>query len=145
MSDTDRLDAPVSSETTTETSVPHPEVNIQRSLFGEILDWILVPLLLLWPISIAITYVVAKSIANQPFDHALDNNVTVLAQQVKEVNGKIVTKISGSTREFLRADEVDSVYFEISGPRGEYIEGDHDIPIPVEEEKPQPDSIQFRD
>ncbi|HEV7617395.1 MAG TPA: hypothetical protein VGO51_04750, partial [Burkholderiaceae bacterium] len=26
-----------------------PEERIQRSLFGEILDWMLVPLLLLWP------------------------------------------------------------------------------------------------
>ncbi|MGZ3238233.1 MAG: sensor histidine kinase N-terminal domain-containing protein, partial [Burkholderiaceae bacterium] len=96
MSDTDRLETPVSSTATTETPAPQPEVNIQRSLFGEILDWILVPLLLLWPVSIAITYVVAKSIANQPFDRALDDNVTVLAQQVKEVSGKTVTTIPGS-------------------------------------------------
>ena len=31
----------------------------QRSLFGEILDWMLAPLLLLWPISIAATNHVA--------------------------------------------------------------------------------------
>jgi two-component system, OmpR family, sensor histidine kinase TctE len=153
MSDTNPLDVPVSpdiktktaTETTAETPDPQSETNIQRSLFGEILDWILVPLLLLWPVSIAVTYVVAKSIANQPFDHALDDNVTVLAQQVKEVNGKTVIKIPGSAREFLRADEIDSVYFEISGPHGEYIEGDREIPMPIEEDKPQPDSVQFRD
>ena len=49
------------------------EDDIQHSLFGEILDWMLAPLLLLWPMSIAITYLVAKSIANQPFDHALED------------------------------------------------------------------------
>ena len=27
----------------------------RRSLFGEILDWMLTPLLLLWPISLALT------------------------------------------------------------------------------------------
>jgi two-component system sensor histidine kinase TctE len=68
---------------------PEPEESIQHSLFGEILDWMLAPLLLLWPMSIAITYLVAKSIANQPFDHALEDSVTVLAQQVKEVDGKV--------------------------------------------------------
>ena len=31
----------------------------QRSLFGEILDWMLTPLLLLWPISLALTWLVA--------------------------------------------------------------------------------------
>ena len=32
----------------------------QRSLFGEILDWMLTPLLLLWPASLALTWLVAK-------------------------------------------------------------------------------------
>ena len=32
----------------------------QRSLLGEILDWMLAPLFLLWPMSVAITYVVAQ-------------------------------------------------------------------------------------
>ncbi|MEG0043452.1 MAG: sensor histidine kinase, partial [Massilia sp.] len=35
-----------------------PDENIRHSLFGEILDWMLAPLLLLWPMSIAITYLV---------------------------------------------------------------------------------------
>ena len=40
----------------------------QRSLFGEILDWMLTPLLLLWPVSLALTWLVAQGIASQPFD-----------------------------------------------------------------------------
>ncbi|MCD8515292.1 MAG: sensor histidine kinase, partial [Burkholderiaceae bacterium] len=35
----------------------------QRSLFGEILDWMLTPLLLLWPLSLALTWFVAQGIA----------------------------------------------------------------------------------
>jgi two-component system sensor histidine kinase TctE len=121
-----------------------PEERIQRSLFGEILDWMLVPLLLLWPMSIAITYVVAKSIANQPFDRALADRVTVLAQQVKEVNGKVVTQLPSSTRDMLRADDVDNIYYQIAGPRGDLVDGDRDIPPPHDEEKPQPWTVQFR-
>jgi CheY-like chemotaxis protein len=60
-----------------------------RSLFGEILDWMLAPLLLLWPMSIAVTYLVAKSIANGPFDRALEASAIVLSQQVREVNGRV--------------------------------------------------------
>jgi two-component system sensor histidine kinase TctE len=121
-----------------------PEERIQRSLFGEILDWMLVPLLLLWPISIAITYLVAKSIANQPFDRALDDRVTVLAQQVKEKNGKLVLQLPNSARDVLRADDVDSIYFQVLGPLGEQIDGDRDIPVPTDEEKPPFWTTQFR-
>ena len=86
---------------------PNPEQaedeSIQHSLFGEILDWMLAPLLLLWPMSIAITYLVAKSIANQPFDHALEDAVTVVAQQLREVDGRVVSQLAGSAREILLA------------------------------------------
>ena len=123
-----------------------PKERIQRSLFGEILDWMLVPLLLLWPISIAFTYLVAKSIANNPFDRALDDNVTVLAQQVKEVNGKVIVQMSNAARDILRADDVDNVYYQVLGPRGEFIEGDRDLPLPVqsEEDRPQPGTVTLR-
>lgn len=121
-----------------------PEERIQRSLFGEILDWMLVPLLLLWPLSIAITYLVAKSIANQPFDRALDDRVTVLAQQVKEQNGKLVAQLSNSARDVLRADDVDNIYFQVLDPQGEQIDGDRDIPQPNDEEKPPLWAVQFR-
>ncbi len=40
----------------------------QRSLFGEILDWMLAPLLLLWPMSVALTWLVAQNIASRPYD-----------------------------------------------------------------------------
>jgi len=123
---------------------PEPEESIQHSLFGEILDWMLAPLLLLWPMSIAITYLVAKSIANQPFDHALEDSVTVLAQQVKEVDGKIVAHLPGSARDILRADDVDSIYFQIASPRGDVADGDRDLPLPQGEEPERSGRVHFR-
>jgi two-component system sensor histidine kinase TctE len=120
------------------------EDDIQHSLFGEILDWMLAPLLLLWPMSIAITYLVAKSIANQPFDHALEDSVTVLAQQVHEVNGKLSPRLPGSARDILRADDVDSVYFQIAGPGGVHVDGDRELPPPADEEGGKPGMVHFR-
>jgi len=120
------------------------EEPIQRSLFGEILDWMLVPLLLLWPVSIAITYLVAKNLANQPFDRALDDRVTVLAQQVKEIDGRLTAPLPVSARDMLRADDVDNVYFQVRGPDGALVDGDRDLPAPVEEERPPPWSVQLR-
>ncbi len=121
------------------------EQRSQRSLFGEILDWMLMPLLLLWPVSIGITYVAATSIANEPFDRSLEDRVTVLAQQVRDVNGVISVDLPVPARDMLRADDVDNVYFQISGPSGEWIAGDADLTAPDEDEPPVPWSVMTRD
>ena len=117
----------------------------QRSLFGEILDWMLMPLLLLWPISIGVTYLIAKSIANEPFDRALEDRVTVVAQQVKEVDGEVSVELPYAARDILRADDVDNVYFQIRGAQHQMVSGDVDIPLPDEEDKPVPWSVVLRD
>jgi two-component system sensor histidine kinase TctE len=121
-----------------------PDEDMQHSLFGEILDWMLAPLLLLWPMSIAITYLVAKSIANQPFDHALEDSVTVLAQQVKEVDGKVISRLPGSARDILRADDVDNVYFQIAGPDLAHVDGDREVPFPLGREHYRSGRVHFR-
>jgi two-component system, OmpR family, sensor histidine kinase TctE len=120
------------------------EERAQRSLFGEILDWMLVPLLLLWPISIAFTYVVAKSIANQPFDKALEDKVTVLAQQVKLHDDRITVQLPAQARDMLRADEVDQLFFQIAGPDGEIIAGESTMPQLQADEVAQPWSVHLR-
>ena len=123
---------------------PDQEESIQHSLFGEILDWMLAPLLLLWPMSIAITYLVAKSIANQPFDHALEDSVTVLSQQVREVDGHVVSRLPGTARDILRADDVDNVYFQITGPAREHVDGDRDLPQPTDPDRYRSGRVHFR-
>lgn len=122
-----------------------PEAARPRSLFGEILDWMLAPLLLLWPMSIAVTYLVAKTIANGPFDRALETNAYVLARQIHPVNGVAELTLPQQTRDFLRADNVDSVYFQVLGTRGELVAGEADMPLPREEDRPPPGVVVFRD
>ena len=141
ISGADQQAGPPVNERTLHGQVPE---KIQRSLFGEILDWMLAPLLLLWPMSIAITYLVAKSIANQPFDRALEDNVLVLTQQIKEVDGKVVAQMSNPARDILRADDLDNVYFQIKGLNGELVDGDRDLPMPKDDESPIPGNIYFR-
>jgi two-component system sensor histidine kinase TctE len=116
-----------------------------RSLFGEILDWMLAPLLLLWPMSLAVTYLVAKSIANGPFDRALETDAYVLARQIHPVNGVAELSLPEPMRDFLRADNIDSVFFQVLGTRGELVGGDRDMPLPRDEDRPQPGIVEFRD
>jgi len=116
-----------------------------RSLFGEILDWMLAPLLLLWPMSIAVTYLVAKSIANGPFDRALETDAYVLARQIHPVNGVAELTLADSARDFLRPDNIDSVFYQVLGTRGELVGGDREMPLPRDEDRPPPGLVQFRD
>jgi len=116
----------------------------QRSLFGGILDWMLVPLLLLWPLSIGVTYLAAKTIANQPFDRALEDRVMVLAQQVKEADGRPLLALSRAAEGILRADDIDNVYFQVSDAADEFVAGDRELPVPARAETLQPWSVHFR-
>lgn len=108
----------------------------QRSLFGEILDWMLTPLLLLWPISLALTWLVAQGLANKPFDRAMVYNVQALAQQVRlGPDKKVEFSLPQPASELLRADETDLVYYQVRGANNEHLSGDRDVPLPSDEEE----------
>ena len=70
----------------------------KRSLFGEILDWMLTPLLLLWPISLALTWLVAQNIAGKPFDRALEYNVQALAKLVVVKQQQVIFSMPAPAR-----------------------------------------------
>ena len=116
----------------------------QRSLFGEILDWMLTPLLLLWPVSLALTWLVAQSIAGKPFDRALEYNVQTLAQLVSVHNQRAVFNLPQPARELLRADDSDFVYYQVVGPKGEYLSGERDFPKPPDDEPPVVGDVRLR-
>ena len=118
----------------------------QRSLFGEILDWMLTPLLLLWPVSLALTWLVAQGLANKPFDRALEYNAQALAQLVIVQRGKVQFNLPQSASEILRADESDTVFFQVSGTKGEYLAGERDLPHPdATEDQPPTGTVLLRD
>ena len=117
----------------------------QRSLFGEILDWMLTPLLLLWPASLALTWLVAQNIADKPFDRALEYNVQALAQLVVVKNGQAQFNLPQPARELLRADDVDQIYYQVIGLQGELVSGEKDVPAPPETIKTSVWEVKLRD
>ena len=117
----------------------------QRSLFGEILDWMLTPLLLLWPVSLVLTWLVAQGIAGKPFDRALEYNVGALAQLVTISNHKAQFILPLPARELLRADDSDTVYYQVLGTGGEYLSGEKALPQPPEDERLSPGEVRMRD
>ena len=104
----------------------------QRSLFGEILDWMLTPLLLLWPVSLALTWLVAQELANKPFDRALEYNAQALAQLLVVSDGQLQFYMPRPASELLRADDSDMVYYQVLGVKGVLLSGEREFPMPPE-------------
>ena len=113
-------------------------VRVQRSLFGEILDWMLAPLLVLWPMSVALTWLVAQNIASRPFDRDLAEMARTVARQVViepgslEKPSAVRLRLPEVAAEVLRADDAEKVYFQLLGARGELVAGERDLPVPDE-------------
>lgn len=53
-----------------------------KSLFGQIMLWMLLPLTILWPLSMLISYPIGRSIADSPFDQGLITQIQALQQRV---------------------------------------------------------------
>jgi len=122
--------------------------DIQRSLFGEILDWMLAPLLFVWPISIALTHYFANSVASFPYDQSLREQVAAISRQISFVDGQPALARPGLTEIFLRSDEIDNVYFHLLDRDGRLIAGDPELPPPPnprEVLRIEPGEVLFRD
>ncbi len=123
---------------------PDAEALEQRSLFGEILDWMFAPLLLLWPLSVALTFLIARSLADAPFDRALDERTEALAQQVRIASDRVVVTLPRAVRDFLATDEEDVTYFQVIGARGQLLAGEADLPRPGLYDYPVPGEVKLR-
>ncbi len=117
----------------------------QRSLFGEILDWMLTPLLLLWPLSLALTWFVAQGIASKPFDRALEFNLQALTQFVVTKDNKVSFNLTPQARDLLKADDSDLVYYQLRDARLGVISGEADFPPPPDTDVPAAGRVLLRD
>ncbi len=124
----------------------------QRSLFGEILDWMLAPLLLLWPMSLGLTWVVAQTIANRPYDRELANVVRALAQQSEVQDTSTTplallrrTEIERTVALLTRDDDEDRSYYQVLGRRGELVAGAAGLDVPGDNAAPGGTEVRFRD
>lgn len=123
----------------------------QRSLFGEILDWMLVPLLLLWPMSAALTWLVAQNIAARPYDRDLAQLTRMISRQLVAATpkgpGQPRLLLPEPAAALLRSDDVDRVYFQVLGEDGDLLAGDRELPVPENDPNAPflPGEVRFRD
>ena len=105
----------------------------------------LTPLLLLWPVSLALTWLVAQNIAGKPFDRALEYNVQALSKLVVVKHNAVQFNLTGPAREILRADDTDLVYYQVIGTRCETLSGERDLPLPSDDDKLQDGDVRLRE
>ena len=115
----------------------------QRSLFGEILDWMLVPLLLVWPLSIGITYLVAQAIATQPFDQGLERRTDILAELAQRSPDSALPLLGQAHTDALTGG--DTVLMQLRAPSGRVLGGDPALPLPPDATSPWSDGLHLRD
>lgn len=111
----------------------------QRSLFGEMLDWMLVPLLLLWPLSVTLTWLIAQNIANKPYDRELEYVLMDLSQHVIRAGdepGEASIKLSVNPQALMAGDADGRRQIQVLGLRGELVAGHPGLPMPPQELPP---------
>ncbi|MGQ9725095.1 MAG: sensor histidine kinase N-terminal domain-containing protein [Tepidimonas sp.] len=105
----------------------------------------LTPLLLLWPLSLGLTWFVAQGIANRPYDRALEFNLQALTQFVTADGGRATFALTPQARDLLRADDTDLVFYQVLDRDGRLISGDPAFPAPADARTPRPGEIHLRD
>ncbi|HVL57642.1 MAG TPA: sensor histidine kinase N-terminal domain-containing protein [Burkholderiaceae bacterium] len=103
----------------------------QRSLFGEILDFMFAPLVLLWPLSVAVTFIAARTLADAPYDRALVERTEVLAQQVRASPDQVVFALPRAARDLQEAEEPEREYLQVLAGDGKLIAGEFELPRPA--------------
>ncbi|MEY3446437.1 MAG: hypothetical protein RIR45_1192, partial [Pseudomonadota bacterium] len=72
-------------------------------------------------------------------------NVGALAQLITVNRGQAQFVLPLPARELLRADDADTVYYQVVGTKGEFLSGEKDLPTPPEDEKIAPGEVRIRD
>ena len=117
----------------------------RRSLYAEILDFMFAPMALLWPLSVVLTFVIARSLADVPFDSQLEQRIRALSNYV-EITGTIEPPRDFEMPRGLLADAGDEerTAYQIVASNGQVLAGDPALPRPRLSDHPGVDQIKWR-
>jgi len=97
----------------------------------QLLIWLLPPILLLWSASAWLTYSLAYRFATSAFDRGLHDSAIALAGQLRvDASGLVTVDLPQIAQKVLVSDLRDRVYYNVSGPGGEFLMGYSGMPVP---------------
>ncbi len=94
----------------------------------------LAPFLLLWPLSVGLTYLIGISLANDALDRSLASKARALAEQMVWSKERNVAKLSADLTTLLADDDVDAHFYRIDNASGAFLLGEPELPaLPIEQ------------
>jgi two-component system sensor histidine kinase TctE len=100
------------------------------SLRRQLLQWLLIPLLVLFAGSSAVSYYVAIRFATLAHDSELYDVALALLHQVRVVEGRAAVELPQVALQILEFDSRDQIYVRLSSADGRFISGSREVPDP---------------
>lgn len=101
-----------------------------RTLRRALLAWLAAPLALLWVASGVVDYDIGKRFVNLAYDRALLEAALDIGRQVKVFDGRIYVDLPEVALQMLQTREYGRLYYLVTGPSGEFVSGEPDLPPP---------------
>ncbi|WP_395401206.1 sensor histidine kinase [Pseudoduganella sp. UC29_106] len=98
------------------------------SLRGELLRWLLLPLILLEILNTVSVYRNAVDAADQAYDRSLLASTRALAERVSVVDGHVVADVPYVALDSFETDTLGRIYYKVTGIKGETVSGYDDLP-----------------
>ncbi|WP_256078975.1 sensor histidine kinase [Massilia sp. YIM B04103] len=98
------------------------------SLRGQLLRWLLLPLILLEALNAVSVYRNALDAADMAYDRSLLASTRALAERVSIVGGKVVADVPYVALDSFETDTLGRIYYKVTGIRGETVSGYADLP-----------------
>jgi two-component system sensor histidine kinase TctE len=102
----------------------------QKTLRRQLLGWLFWPLLTLWSVSSVIDYDIANRFVNLAYDRLLLESALDIGRQVKVLHDRIYVDLPEIAVQMLQSRESGRLYYQVTGPKNEYITGEPDLPPP---------------
>lgn len=101
------------------------------SIRRQLLCWLLIPIMTLWVVGAAITYILAIDFANNAYDNALLDSARAVSSRLAFTKDKIKVDLPPAAQDILKWNEKDDFFFQVLTAKGKLLSGDDSMPAPV--------------
>ncbi len=99
-------------------------------LFLQLVDWMLAPLVVVWPVVVIASYLAALTLADEPFDRELGSIVLAVAEEARLPRAGAPGDDAYPALSALRAVPGDRLLVQVTDRSGAFVAGDRDLPLP---------------
>jgi len=98
------------------------------SLRGQLLRWLLIPLMVLVALDAISVYNNALEAADLAYDRSLLASTRALAERVSIANGRVVADVPYVALDSFETDTLGRLYYKVTGIKGDFVSGYDDLP-----------------